>query len=308
MALNYCPNHGCPGNVPYVSSGLLCFMPRMIDDTGPGYLRCPLCAELLQDRCSSCGAPPTRGAFCTRGGQPYVVARTRLTETGSVREWADSQRALIKDLALLTEPIRFHLRQGMEESEPEVSSEDIRVAVQPVSQRLMELLAERPEMMHELAPREFEEVVAELLSRMGCDVQLTPRTGDEGRDILAVMPTPLGRILLVVECKRYAPHRPIGPGIIRQLLYVADRKDQASLAMLATSSLFTRGARRLERQNRWRLVLGDFHDISMWLKQYGLWRPTDFGGFWVPGAGMVWGLTRSARDPDEEEMNQGKGR
>jgi restriction endonuclease Mrr len=147
---------------------------------------------------------------------------------------------------------------------------------------LIKYLAKHPRKLYEIDPRKFEELVAELLRDMGYQVRLTPLTKDGGRDILAIISIPAGEVLVVVECKRFGPNRPIGPDIVQRLMWVADRYDNASRAMLATTSFFTAGAKRLATDFRWRLGLKDFDDVCDWLDQYGSWERNSKAGLWVP--------------------------
>lgn len=63
---------------------------------------------------------------------------------------------------------------------------------------------------------EFEEVVAELCRRDGCtQVRRVGGTGDNGADVLGRLPD--GRTM-VIQCKRYAPHRTIASREVRDLL------------------------------------------------------------------------------------------
>ncbi|MFJ8062935.1 restriction endonuclease [Streptomyces sp. NPDC096142] len=63
---------------------------------------------------------------------------------------------------------------------------------------------------------EFEEVVAELCRRDGCtQVRRVGGTGDNGADVLGQLPD--GRTM-VIQCKRYAPHRTIASREVRDLL------------------------------------------------------------------------------------------
>lgn len=65
----------------------------------------------------------------------------------------------------------------------EVKSRIIQVNYLP--QRTFEAIQNSPRLMRGLAPREFEEFTAELLSRLGFEgIELTPRSGDGGRDEL----------------------------------------------------------------------------------------------------------------------------
>ncbi|MGA6223116.1 restriction endonuclease [Streptomyces umbrinus] len=63
---------------------------------------------------------------------------------------------------------------------------------------------------------EFEEAVAELCRRDGCtQVRRVGGTGDNGADVLGQLPD--GRTM-VIQCKRYAPHRTIASREVRDLL------------------------------------------------------------------------------------------
>jgi len=63
---------------------------------------------------------------------------------------------------------------------------------------------------------EFEVVVAELCRRDGCtQVRRVGGTGDNGADVLGRLPD--GRTM-VIQCKRYAPHRTIASREVRDLL------------------------------------------------------------------------------------------
>jgi HJR/Mrr/RecB family endonuclease len=138
-----------------------------------------------------------------------------------------------------------------------------------VNDELIRHLKNHPHKMHELKPRQFEELVAAILRDLGYDVDLTAQSVDGGIDIIATRKSEVGEILLVVECKRYAERRPVGVGIVRALYGVGEQL-RATMAMLATTSFFTRAAREFERMLRNRLTLKDFNDLVGWLREYGL--------------------------------------
>jgi hypothetical protein len=131
--------------------------------------------------------------------------------------------------------------------------------------RLIQVLAQKPELMRAMAPRDFEELVAELLSREGLQVVLTPRSRDGGRDILACLETPIGEHLYLVECKRYAANRPVGVELVRQLYGIVEI-ERATAGLLVTTSTFTSGAYDLQRTIGHRLGLRDYDDLVNWLK------------------------------------------
>ena len=158
---------------------------------------------------------------------------------------------------------------------------EVPIQVVDVSSVLVKLLAAEPRQLYSLHPRKFEELIAELLHDMGCEVQLTPESKDGGRDVLATIDTPLGEILTIVECKRYAEHRKVGAAIVERFLWTVDRRDRASRGIIATTSTFTSGARQLERNDKWRLGLRDYNHLVEWLSRYGKWTTIERKELWT---------------------------
>jgi hypothetical protein len=142
-----------------------------------------------------------------------------------------------------------------------------RIDLEEINAELIQYLARNPKKMHELAPRKFEGLVAELLRAKGYDVELTPSSGDGGKDIICTQKTMLGTMLIHVECKRFAPDRPVGVEIVRSL-YGVVTSDRASHGVIATTSSFTKGAMAFHSQNKYQLSLRDFDALSGWLRDY----------------------------------------
>ena len=145
-----------------------------------------------------------------------------------------------------------------------VFAEDIVRVSKEMWDQLIVHLAQYPEDLYRLEPRKFEELVAELLVREGMQVQLTPETRDRGRDILALQHGPAGHHLYLVECKRYAPNRPIGVELVRSLYGVLEQ-ERATAGVLITTSRFTRDALKFADPIRYRLSLKEFDDLKKWL-------------------------------------------
>jgi len=55
-----------------------------------------------------------------------------------------------------------------------------------VNEELLDYLRRHPELLYELHPRRFEEVIAAIWSSLGYEVTLTPRSRDGGKDLYAV--------------------------------------------------------------------------------------------------------------------------
>lgn len=136
--------------------------------------------------------------------------------------------------------------------------------VATVSDEFLKKLSDNPSLLYEMSSRGFEELVAELLSRQGYNVKLTPATRDGGKDIYIATKDSLGSFLYLVECKRFAPDRPVGVGLIRQL-YGTVQAERATAGILATTSFFTKDARDFQRKIEFQISLQDYLGIQKWI-------------------------------------------
>ena len=114
--------------------------------------------------------------------------------------------------------------------------------------------------------RRFEELVAELFSGFGYAVELTKRTRDGGKDIIAIRRGEVD-VRYLIECKRPDPTNPIGVSTVRELLGVKE-DDGATKAILATTGYFTKDATEFIERHRWELEARDFDAIKEWLARY----------------------------------------
>lgn len=137
-----------------------------------------------------------------------------------------------------------------------------------VDDELIAHLRDHPDEMYALHPRRFEELIAAILRNLGYSIELTGRGADGGVDIIATQKSGIGESLLIVDCKRYGPRKPVGVGIVRSLYGIAEQM-RASLAMLATTSFFTAPAREFQRTVRYRISLKEYGDLLIWLNSYG---------------------------------------
>jgi restriction system protein len=161
----------------------------------------------------------------------------------------------------------YNLKQGLILPSKELIAE-IKPRIILANETLVERLRRQPQSVYELPPRKFEELVAELLADLGYVVELTPASRDGGKDILAYMSTPHGRVLCLVEAKRYRQDRPVGVELVRQLYGTLIDAD-ASSAMLVTTSSFSSGARAFQQKHQYKLALRDYGNIVQWIQDYG---------------------------------------
>lgn len=133
-----------------------------------------------------------------------------------------------------------------------------------LEEKLFEAVTKDPDLMYRISPREFELLVAELLTRDGYEVQVTPFSKDGGVDIFAAKTMTLGRLLFLVECKRYAPSNPVQVDVVRALHGNVSAR-QATGGVVVTTSRFTRGAKQFQQSIKHQMQLHDYANLRGWL-------------------------------------------
>lgn len=123
------------------------------------------------------------------------------------------------------------------------------------------------ELLLRLDARVFEELVSELVWRMGFkDVVLTSYSGDGGVDVTASFPCgPISEQRFVFQAKRW--QRQVGQGVVRELRGVLADDEQGVL--IATAGL-TGPARRLAQRWRRPIVLIEGQQLAELLIDHGL--------------------------------------
>lgn len=76
------------------------------------------------------------------------------------------------------------------------------------------------EAIYDITPREFEELVAEVFSQQGYNVEITPATRDGGCDIIATKEISGIPYMILIECKKYSARHKVDVQLVRSLLGV----------------------------------------------------------------------------------------
>jgi len=124
----------------------------------------------------------------------------------------------------------------------------------------IELVLRDREMIYQISPREFEELVAEVFSQQGYDVEITPATRDGGCDVIATRDINGIPYMILIECKKYSASHKVDVQLVRSLLGVQS-DSKANKAILVTTSLFTRDARRFAERQKHLISLVDVNDL-----------------------------------------------
>lgn len=138
------------------------------------------------------------------------------------------------------------------------------VVVQDITAEIVAHLAREPQLLYQLAARKFEELVAKLLERQGCEVTLTKATRDGGYDILGRVKNGPTSLIFLAECKRYSPENKVGVEVVRGLYGVTETK-KANYGLIVTTSTFTRDAKAETLRIGPRIQLAEYNDLCSWL-------------------------------------------
>jgi len=151
------------------------------------------------------------------------------------------------------------------QAERKVRDGDLIRIVEPIYSELVRALNRDPSLFRNITPRQWEELIAGTYLRAGFDdVILTPRSGDLGRDVVAIKHG-FGSVKFIEQVKAYSEHHLVTADEVRALLGVLGAELDASKAVFTTTSDFAPTLHldrfimpylphRLELVNRQRLV------------------------------------------------------
>ncbi len=218
-----------------------------------------------------------RSAFLRIGDEAVArLAATSATPLTEVLIWQEVDRIVSERLRL---PTYEHWRSehGLSDVrtttifdpagkpiERQSPSHELVVVINETIKDLVVSLNRDPTRVFGLSARQFEHLVAELLSRDGFEVEVTPATRDGGKDIIASLKTTAGSFVVYVECKRYSPHRRVGVSVARELIGIV-HLEQASAGLLVTTSSFSEPAVKLSDSMPRRLQLKAYTDLVEWI-------------------------------------------
>lgn len=116
---------------------------------------------------------------------------------------------------------------------------DIILAVLPAWEEIARQIATNPGLVYEIDPFKWEEMMAGNYEKMNFfdEVTLTPRSGDFGRDIIAVK-RGFFSVRIIESVKRYAPDHLVGADDVRALLGVLSGDRNATKGVISTTSDF----------------------------------------------------------------------
>lgn len=117
-----------------------------------------------------------------------------------------------------------------------------------------------PRAAYTMESDEFEDVVASIFERNGFNVQVTQRSHDGGKDIIATYDMGGIPCVLYIECKKYDKKRPVGVKIVREVFGTLT-SDRVNKAIIVSTSSFSREAREFAGNQNSMIGLLDLNDL-----------------------------------------------
>lgn len=221
-----------------------------------------------------------------------LYSRTLGLETYKILEsFYELSKSLTKTLnldALYVNNVSFS------EDEEEIASEDVKLAnekmiteillpgnrvaidtersaiikVSPINDNILQYFKDNPKEMYNLSSGDFEEIMAKIYSKLGYDVERTKATRDGGKDLIIRKNELIGDFVYYVECKKYASDRPIGVGIVRDLVGTINT-DRVNGGIIATTSFFSADAIKFinTRDYTYQVQMHDYEYIQSLLRK-----------------------------------------
>lgn len=193
--------------------------------------------------------------------------RIRRIEAKALRKLKHPARS--KRLKNLVEPIQEAMEEEKKDEEKIIefpTDLDIGLITSNVHENLIRYFSEHPEEMKTMNRRLFEEMIAELFSGFGYEVELTKQTRDGGIDIFAFKQLEVS-VKYIIQAKRPNPENPVGVDPVRAL-YGVKGDEGATKAILATTTSFTKDALMFFGRHKWELEPKDYDGIMRWIDEY----------------------------------------
>ena len=147
---------------------------------------------------------------------------------------------------------------------------NVRIAVKELCpQKLIDEIAEQPELIDDVNSRDFEKLIAEIYARMGYEIELRRYSKDGGLDFLAITNEENDPYIIIVQCKHPITKSTIGVKFVRELYGVAKHKSiDAKQSILVTSSKFSPKAEKFAMETQNEILLHDGKKVLEWIYKY----------------------------------------
>lgn len=109
----------------------------------------------------------------------------------------------------------------------------------------------------EMEPYEFEEFVADLWDYMGYETNVTPKSGDGGKDVIATRDEATTTIKEVIQVKQYGKGKKVQRPVVQQCAGIKQSSTDIDIFRIISASEFTNGAIKEANDSNIKLIDGD---------------------------------------------------
>jgi hypothetical protein len=135
-----------------------------------------------------------------------------------------------------------------------------------VDEKLVAYFHKNPAELKTMDRRLFEELVAELFHGFRYQVELTKRTRDGGKDIIAIKQDEIN-VKYLIECKCPDPGGKVNIGTVREL-YGVKTSEGATKGIIVTTAYLSKDAKQFIDKHKWELDGKEYEDLRHWLEMY----------------------------------------
>lgn len=165
--------------------------------------------------------------------------------------------------------IKFVNSQFFESDENEVWRPSLNVPIwinnSPSYHLIARAILENKGSLTQMHPRDFEELIGELLQKDGWDVKVTRITRDEGIDVIAQkQDLLLGEIKTIWQAKKYSGTNKVTLSDVRELSAVSEAS-KATKGIIVTTNKLTKSAIEWVRRDLYRLNYLEGNQIEEWV-------------------------------------------
>jgi hypothetical protein len=134
-----------------------------------------------------------------------------------------------------------------------------------INRELIEYFSQHPDRLHDLEPRQFEELLEAVFLNQGYRTELGPGRDDRGVDLRLFRKDSIGEIVTLVQAKRYRHDLPIRLEAVQALSAAVDT-ERAHRGLFVTTSYFLPGAETWAKTMCRRIDLADAKDVARWCR------------------------------------------
>lgn len=140
--------------------------------------------------------------------------------------------------ATITRPVPNVLISAIVERSERVTDGHTIRALDPAWGRIAQIIRTNPSELYSLTPEQWEELIAASYDKAGFDeVILTPRSGDFGRDVIAIKKG-WGSVKIIDQVKAFKPGHNVDANDVRALIGVLHADRSATKGIVTTTSSF----------------------------------------------------------------------